>query len=261
MTFVHFILIHRAAAVCYACGGMSAPFIPSIGTEIFALRPDYCALSVVARGIDNTRKCVPSDPICAPADAAESHFEAWRAAYRAFGAKPQRTPCSAEALRKRLELDGRLPTVNPTVDLYNAISVRYAIPVGGEDIAAYQGVPRLILAAGTETFDTLKDGAAHTEVIPRGEVIWKDDRGATCRRWNWRQGVRTRVGDSTRDAWFVLERLDPLPIATLLEAGDALVTALRQLSPEASFAAILLDRSGRSGFDNKDRSAPAIRPL
>jgi DNA/RNA-binding domain of Phe-tRNA-synthetase-like protein len=51
-----------------------------------------------------------------------------------------------------------MPALDPIVDLYNAVSLRYAIPVGGENIAAYQGSPRLVMAEGTEPFDTVKRG-------------------------------------------------------------------------------------------------------
>ncbi len=62
----------------------------------------------------------------------------------------QTHPCSADALRKRVLRDGTMPALDPIVDLYNAVSLRYAIPVGGENIAAYQGSPRLVVAEGTE---------------------------------------------------------------------------------------------------------------
>ncbi|MGV8241929.1 B3/B4 domain-containing protein, partial [Pseudomonas aeruginosa] len=105
----------------------------------------------------------------------------------------QRTPCSAEALRKRALRDGGLPSIDPVVDLYNAISVQFAIPVGGENLAAYAGTPRLVVADGSETFDTLKNGEAVDESPDPVEVVWRDDLGVTCRCWNWLQGVRTRL--------------------------------------------------------------------
>lgn len=61
---------------------------------------------------------------------AENHLAAWDEVFKAFGAKPKRTPCSASALRKRVKRDGSLPPLDPVVDIYNAISIRYAIPVG-----------------------------------------------------------------------------------------------------------------------------------
>lgn len=108
---------------------------------------------------------------------AESHLAAWAEIFQRFGAKPKRTPCSADALRKRVLRDGVMPALDPIVDLYNAVSLRFAIPVGGENIATYQGSPRLIVAKGTEPFDTIKEGASAVEYPSQGEVIWCDDHG------------------------------------------------------------------------------------
>jgi len=60
------------------------------------------------------------------------HVAAWREAYRAFGAKPQRTRNSLEALLRRAE--SGLPRVNRLTDLYNAVSVLHQVPLGGEDL-------------------------------------------------------------------------------------------------------------------------------
>lgn len=226
-------------------------FLPAIDAEIFALRPDFRALSIHAAGVRN----MVSNEVAATwlADAcvapcaepwAEAHRESWREAYRAFGAKPQRTPCSAEALLKRVQRDGALPSVNAVVDIYNAVSLRYAIPVGGENAAAYAGAPRLMRAAGEEAFDTVQAGAPHTEHPDKGEVIWRDEHGVTCRRWNWRQGSRTRIEQDTTDMWFVLEALDPMPEDALRKAGDDLLRGLRSLSPAAEFEALLLNKDG-----------------
>src|SRR3546814_2440259 len=79
---------------------------------------------------------------------ADAHLASWAEAYKAFGAKPNRTPCSVDALRKRVLKQGGLPAINAVVDVYNALSLRYAIPVGGEDLAAYAGSPRLVVEIG-----------------------------------------------------------------------------------------------------------------
>ena len=151
---------------------------------------------------------------------AEAHLAAWDAAFKAFGAKPKRTPCSASALRKRVLKEGTLPSLDPVVDIYNAVSIRYAIPVGGENLAAYTGAPRLTLADGSEPFDTIKEGQPDVEYPDAGEVIWRDDVGVTCRRWNWRQGVRTRLDSQAQTMWFILESLPAMPLAAL-EAGQS----------------------------------------
>lgn len=229
--------------------------MPAVRPEVFELRPDYCALSVVADGIQNAVRHPASDGIIESVRATrpwpawgDAHLDAWRAAYRGFGAKPQRTPSSAEALARRIRDEGHLPSINAVVDLYNALSVRYALPIGGEDRAAYVGDPVLKRATGAETFDTVKEGAPCVESVPAGEVVWADERGVTCRRWNWRQGLRTRIDLTTTRMWFVLERLEPMPIAALLEAGDLLAATLRRLSTGAAIATSFIgDRPGAHG--------------
>jgi DNA/RNA-binding domain of Phe-tRNA-synthetase-like protein len=221
---------------------MTISFKPVIAPAVAELRPDFRLLSIIARDVVN-RESDPEttaylDEACGRLDDAAwtaDHLAAWQDCYRAFGAKPQRTPCSAEALRKRVIKHGRLPSANAVVDIYNAVSLRFAVPVGGENMAAYRGTPQLIRATGTEPFDTAKDGLPVQELVDAGEVIWKDDLGATCRRWNWRQGRRTRIEPDSRDIWFVLEALGPMPDAALAEAGEALTRQLKRLSPGASF--------------------------
>lgn len=226
-------------------------FQPVIAAEIFALRPDFRALSIHARGVANPAHSEATSAALAAACAspcgepwAEAHREAWRAAYRAFGAKPQRTPCSAEALLKRVARDGTVPGINAVVDLYNAVSLRHAIPVGGENADAYAGAPRLVHATGSESFETTQSGAPLVEAPDPGEVVWRDELGVTCRRWNWRQGTRTRIDTATTRMWFVLEALDPMPETALLQAGRELVRGLRALSPGLGIAVHRLDAGG-----------------
>jgi len=215
---------------------------PHIAPEVFVLAPEFRALSIEARSLINgpttdftsealSRAC--ASPCAEPW--AEEHREAWRQVFRAFGAKPQRTPCSAEALLKRVQRDGVLSSVNAVVDLYNAVSLQFAVPVGGENAAAYAGPPQLVRAQGNEQFDTIQSGIAVRESPDPGEVVWRDSVGVTCRRWNWRQGVRTRIELATTHMWFILEALPPMPDAALHRAGDVLMEGLSHLSPRVTF--------------------------
>ena len=214
-------------------------FTPIVDPAVRALRPDFVALSLVARGARNGPSDAESAARLAEAcraaadspDWAAAHLDAWREAYRGFGAKPQRTPCSAEALRKRAQRDGGLPPINRMVDLYNALSVRWAVPIGGEDLAAYEGPPRLVRATGDEIFEALSNGEAVIEHPDPGEVVWRDDRGVTCRRWNWRQGRRTRLDERTTRAFFVFDRLEGLAVEDLHRAADDLSGLLRERWP------------------------------
>lgn len=223
------------------------PVSVAVDGDVFTAHPEYVALIVLAEGIGNG----PSDDassavlnaaeqhlhargLTRPAD--DPHIAAWRAAFSAFGAKPSKYPCSAEALAARVLKGGTLPRVNVLVDLYNAVSVRALTPIGGEDLDHLQGALRLTIANGHESFDG-HDGA------PRpGEIIWRDDAGVTCRRWNWRQGQRTRLTDATTRAFFVIDRLPGLDETQLNAATAQLDSLLKTRWPHCTTQLIRLNR-------------------
>jgi len=140
---------------------------------------------------------------------------AWRAAMSAFGCKPSRYPCSGEALLKRVARGDELPAINRLVDLHNAISVAYALPLGGEDVDQVCGDVVLTPAVGDEEFDGGDPPAP-------GEIIWRDDLGVTCRAWNWRQGVRTRISETSTHVYFLLEAIEQGSARSLGQATEEL---------------------------------------
>ncbi|RST18943.1 cytoplasmic protein [Streptomyces sp. WAC05374] len=217
----------------------------TVADEVRTLVPGFTHLAIEARGLVNG----PSDAASSALldDAArrlaerlggrapheDPHVAAWREAYSAFGAKPSRTRNSAEALAKRALADGGLPRINLLVDAYNAVSVAHLIPVGGEDTDRIRGGMRLVRATGTEPFVTVAGGEETVEHPEAGEVVWCDDEGVTCRRWNWRQGVRTRLTEQSVNALFLLESLAPMTRGELQAAGAELAESLEKLSPGA----------------------------
>jgi len=223
--------------------GMLEEFLAGafVDSAVFALRPDYRALLLAVDGIVPGPGDQDSDALLQAAQAAARralnggpaeelpHVAAWREAYRAFGAKPQRTRNSLEALLRRAEAG--LPRVNRLTDYYNAVSVLHQIPLGGEDLTRYAGPPRLVRATGAEPFDTVADGLAVTEHPDPGEVVWCDEAGVTCRRWNWRQARRTQLREDTSAALFILDALDPVTDQELRAAADDLVARLTRLGP------------------------------
>ncbi|EPA1254889.1 B3/4 domain-containing protein [Enterobacter bugandensis] len=222
---------------------------PSIDSRLAGIAPGFRALSILVEAAPITYPEVAPAALAQACQQmlnddvpwADAHLSGWDEVFKAFGAKPKRTPCSATALRKRVLKDCSLPSLDPVVDIYNAVSIRYAIPVGGENLAAYSGAPRLTLADGSEPFDTFKEGEPVVEHPEPGEVIWRDDLGVTCRRWNWRQGIRTRLDSQAQSMWFILESLPSMPLAALEEAGQELVNNLQQLMPGATVQVKLLE--------------------
>ncbi|MER5597494.1 phenylalanine--tRNA ligase beta subunit-related protein [Streptomyces sp. NPDC002265] len=163
----------------------------------------------------------------------DPHMAAWREVYTAFGSKPSRTRNSAEALARRALTDAGLPRVNLFVDLYNAVSVAHLIPVGGEDMDRIQGGMSLVRAAGDEDFATVSGGEESVEHPDAGEVVWRDEAGVTCRRWNWRQGPRTRLTETTTSGIFLLEGMAPMPLSDVEAAATELAELLEKFSPGA----------------------------
>ena len=225
----------------------------TVDPAVLELRPDYRTMLVVIDGLapaTGPEAGSRADELIAAAEAharallAESpvaelaHIAAWREAYRAFGAKPQRTRNSLEALTRRAEKG--LPRVNTLTDIYNAISVLHQIPLGGEDLHRYRGPARLVRATGDEPFDTTANGEPVIEHPEPGEVVWCDGAGVTCRRWNWRQGRRTGLSEQTRAALFILDALAPVGNEQLTAAADALVGACSGLGAEVSASTRLI---------------------
>jgi DNA/RNA-binding domain of Phe-tRNA-synthetase-like protein len=126
-----------------------------------------------------------------------------------------------------------LPAINALVDAYNALSLHYVIPVGGEDRDRLASDLELRFMSGAETFDTVNSGVPILERVDAGEVAWCDAEGVTCRRWNWRQCRRTALTEKTRNAYFVLDRLPPYPEDRLLAAVQDLEQRILQLCPSA----------------------------
>ncbi|WP_073952207.1 B3/B4 domain-containing protein [Streptomyces kebangsaanensis] len=215
----------------------------TVSDEVRALAPGFTHVAVEAHGLVNGPSTEASSALLddaarrlavrldgrAPHE--DPHMAAWRATYTAFGSKPSRTRNSAEALARRALTDAGLPRINVLVDLYNAISVAHLVPVGGEDLDLVQGGMRLVRAGGEEDFVTVAGGEETVEHPDAGEVVWRDEAGVTCRRWNWRQGPRTRLTEGTTSGIFLLESLDPVPVAEVRAAATELAELLEKFSP------------------------------
>ncbi|MCC3866653.1 B3/4 domain-containing protein [Terrisporobacter mayombei] len=132
-------------------------------------------------------------------------IKVWRDAFKKFKTKKV-VRTSIEALLKIVYNGYHIGTINPLVDIYNSISLKYALPCGGEDIDTFSGDVRLTKAVGSEKFVTL--GSNESTPPYEGEIIYKDDEGTICRCWNWRESVRTMITENTKNAFLCIELVD-----------------------------------------------------
>jgi DNA/RNA-binding domain of Phe-tRNA-synthetase-like protein len=142
------------------------------------------------------------------ADGPESEFpeiQAWRRAFAKMGLKPTQYRCASESLLRRLRKEGTLPRIHPVIDLCNAVSVAFAIPVAVLDVAKIAGSLEVRYARGDEKYVTF---AGTVEYPNPGEVIFADEDGqAHARRWTNRQSGHSAVSASTSDVLIVAEAL------------------------------------------------------
>ncbi|MGT2934347.1 B3/B4 domain-containing protein [Streptococcus castoreus] len=131
--------------------------------------------------------------------------QVYRQAYQQFKTK-KGARSSIEALLKRVANGQTLPSINPLVDIYNAASLRFGLPVGAEDSDRFVGDLRLTITDGGDAFFLIGDDQ-NNPTLPN-ELCYKDDIGAVCRCLNWQDGDRTMVTEHTKNAFLIIEALD-----------------------------------------------------
>ena len=160
----------------------------------------------------------------------------WREAFRKFKTK-KGVRSSIESLLKRVEKGNPVGPINPLVDIYNAISLEYGLPCGGEDIDTIEGDLLLTVAEGGESFLALGD-ETEDPALP-GEVVYRDDVGIVCRCWNWRDGVRSMLTVGSVCAVRVLDSVDPARNDDLSAAVEELAARCTQFLGGTARTAIL----------------------
>ena len=202
----------------------------TISPEALNLFPELQIVINVLRGVDNTVESAEiirlqreeearvRSVFLTMRPAEHPNIDGWRKAYTAFGAGSSYRS-SVEALTKRVAKGGELPRINNLVDIYNLVSLKHLLPVGGEDLKAVQGNVELNRASGDENFIPL--GKEEDDPPKKGEVVYVDDNNdVLCRRFNWREADKTKLTENTTDAIIVIEGLPPVNDIEVKEAAN-----------------------------------------
>ncbi|HEM3454773.1 B3/4 domain-containing protein [Streptococcus suis] len=144
-------------------------------------------------------------------------IQTYRQAYQKFKTK-KGARSSIEALLKRSTSDRPVTTISPLVDIYNAASLRFGLPCGAEDLDTFVGNLQLTITEGGDEFYLIGD--ENNNPTLSGEVCYKDDKGAVCRCFNWRDGERTMITDETKNAFLVMELVNSDRVEDLENALD-----------------------------------------
>lgn len=209
----------------------------SIDQEIFLLYPDLNIAVVIIKDANNAeqleevgallrheehvlREIARAVPVLE-----QENIRCWKEAYKQFGVGREYRS-SIEALFRRIVKGGNVPRINTLVDVYNAASIKYLLPVGGEDLAKVKGDLRLVRAQGDEHFIAL--GQIENDPPITGEVMYRDDAQVLCRRFNWREADATKLTRDTTRAVLVVEALPPTSSIEVKEAASFLGSCIEK---------------------------------
>ncbi len=210
----------------------------TIQKELFDILPDLTIGMAVAKDVDNTRPSKEIEDLLPRAveemrknfidGKAQDHprIKPWRSAFSKLGISGSKFPSSIESMARRVLKGDPFPKINPLVDLYNSVSLRFLVPMGGHDLDTLEGNIHLRFAEGWEPFTPM--GGGDTSVVPKGEVVYCDDREVLTRNWVWRQCEKDKATEKTKNIF--------IPIDVLGEVGreraDEIILELSRLIPD-----------------------------
>lgn len=173
-------------------------------------------------------------------------IQAWRRAFSRMGLKPTQYRCASESLLRRFRKEKSLPRIHPLIDLCNAVSLAFAIPVAAFDAAMIADFLEVRYAAGTEAYLAF---SGETERPERNEVIFADTAGrAHARRWTNRQSGLSAVREETGAVLIVAEAMHGSASADIEKLTDAIAHELDAVWSAAPQVRILSPSSPQLGF-------------
>ena len=207
-----------------------------IADDFFELFPEFYRGIVLVKNITNqksykrVRKLLRGqiEARAAIDTATDPRLASWDQAHTKFGSDPTRYPPAIRALLERIQSNQNLPFINSVVALFNYTSLKYVLPCGGDDVDQVDGNLVLGVAEGGEPFLPL-GGDVEDPPLP-GEVIYFDDvtRNVMCRRWNWRNGDRTKIEVESKKLVINVDGLPPTTPEVVHQARDELADLLRE---------------------------------
>ncbi len=209
-----------------------------IAKEVFEQLPNGYFGVVAVRGMDNTKEIPQLEAmlqeniaVCAQDFAGIKVKNAddivpYREAFKAMGINPNRYMCSIEALLDRIAKGKGFPHINAIVDMGNAVSIRYHLPIGAHDMATIAEALTVRHAQEGDTFIPFGNGALETP--EEGEVIYVSDGQVRTRRWTWRQSEIGKITEDTTDVLFPIDGFTDLNRDKVEEAAKELAALAEQ---------------------------------
>ncbi len=224
-------------------------------SEIWSEHPELVAGVIFATGITGDASAglqvgkfsaIAEARLATGSEAEFPEIQAWRRAFSTMGLKPTQYRCASESLLRRFRKERTLPRINPLIDLCNAISLAFAIPVGVFDATMISESLAVRHACGDERYLTF---SGETENPDPGEVIFADAAGrAHARRWTNRQSGYSAVRNTTTSVLIVAEAMHASASADVPRLMATVADGLTAIWPVAPETAMLTPSSPRFEF-------------
>jgi DNA/RNA-binding domain of Phe-tRNA-synthetase-like protein len=209
-----------------------------VAQEVFDLFPTVCFGVVVAEGVDNQGESQEITGLLqvqakalnaelAGTDARQHpHVLVWREAFQKLGLNPNKFPSSIEALAKRTAKKPELPVINKVVDLVNALSLKYILPMGAHDLDILPGDIEVRPAKRDDVF--IPFGATDPEAVDEGELVYATGNQVRTRKWVWRQGEKAKVLPTSTHLFFPIDAFYGVTDQAARAARSELATLLER---------------------------------
>lgn len=183
--------------------------------EIFEKIDDLFVGIVVAKGIDNSKEYQKIDELLEKSIIlAEEKFLnkrvkedeliiPYREAFFKLGINPNKFQCSVEAMFNRISKGKKIPNINPLVNLNNAMSLKYTLPMGTHDLSKSNLDIEMRFAKDNDTFIPM--GSDKVEKLDNSEVIYAVGNQVRTRRWTWRQSNEGKIDENTSYVFFPID--------------------------------------------------------
>lgn len=223
-----------------------------VAKELFDFFPTACFGVVVAKGVNNkgSNPEISQLLLSNVAEKAEifsrikvkeqPDIVIWREAFQKLGYNPNKFPSSIEAMSSRIAKGGKLPLINDVVNLTNALSLKYLLPMGAHDMDCLEG--DLQLSFTEEIFPFTPFGMEEAESVERGELVYRDNLEIRTRKWVWRQGNKAKITARSQKIFFPIDGFSNSNLDNVLKARDELAKSL-QVYFDAEVNCLLVDKN------------------
>lgn len=205
---------------------------------VFNKLDNLCFGVVVAKGIDNSKDNIEINELLKNIiELDERKFEGkkvkeleeiiyYRDAFKSLDINPNKFMASNEAMLTRVAKKKGLPNINPIVNLGNAISLKYLVPLGAHDIDTVGG--DIYVKFSKKGYSFTPFGSEEKEYLEDDELIYFAGDRVRTRRWIWRQIEHGKVVSESKNIFFPIDGFTDKNYDEVISARDELAKLLEE---------------------------------